>query len=353
MKIIYNNKLECHHQKILSLLEQSTELFITSPFLSEDFCTLIESERLKKIKKLTLITTLCPNTRDQIKKVYSLFSLITSYPYKKNLSIYIDNKLHAKVYIFKKGERYLNGIITSANFTFSGMNTNHEIGVELKTKNILKYLEDLLKTSYSVELFDNEKINIIKLEVDNYLSKYKKPMEDKIKLDLSKYLKKNSNSSTINYWLKPIGVTDEPILSDVLFNDKKLELYFSKRKPSGVNVDDILIAYGVGSTKILSIYKVISEPKYADLQQLKEKPWIERWPWYVLGENISRNYGSIWASKDLKLHSLVDAFKIIDPLGILTLRGGTSLGALNYHIDKINLRREFAEYIIGRVMQFN
>jgi len=42
----------------------------------------------------------------------------------------IDNSLHGKIYITKKGTTYLEAIITSANFTENGLKLNTDLKVD-------------------------------------------------------------------------------------------------------------------------------------------------------------------------------------------------------------------------------
>jgi hypothetical protein len=233
------------------------------------------------------------------------------------------------------------------------MNKNHEIGIELKASKFLTKIMEQILVQSTIEKFDKEIIFDMKKEVDDFLKSNKIPPSDKIKLNLSKYLKNKSQISSINYWLKPIGVTEEPIELNQIFVNKIMGLYFSTRRPTGVKIGDIAIAYGVGPTNILSVYEVISEPMFVSKEQIKKHLWKERWPWYVMAKNLTPTYGKIWAKKNLKLHNLEEEFKSTDPFGILTVAGGDTLGALNYGLDKIRLREEFAEYIIGRVNQYN
>ena len=84
---------------------------------------------------------------------------------------------------------------------------------------------------------------------------------------------------------------------------------------------------------------------------LKAAPKKRRWPWYVTGNNLSVKYGEVWANKNLTLHSLVEEFQSIDITNILTKVGGKTLGAFNRGLDKIRIRKEFAEFIIGKIEQ--
>ena len=51
-----------------------------------------------------------------------------------DFELYINNRLHGKVYLFRKNNKITDGIITSANFTENGMEKNLEWGMHLNTK---------------------------------------------------------------------------------------------------------------------------------------------------------------------------------------------------------------------------
>jgi hypothetical protein len=62
--------------------------------------------------------------------------------------------------------------------------------------------------------------------------------EPKKKINLKKYFKSMTDDEQ-TYWLKPLGVTGDPITEDRLFNQNTLDLYFSKINPSGVKIGHI------------------------------------------------------------------------------------------------------------------
>jgi len=81
--------------------------------------------------------------------------------------------------------------------------------------------------------------------------------------------------------------------------------------------------------------------------------WLKRWPWYVLAQNSTPNFGSTWSRHNLWINSLKDEFLIMNPDKAITAAGGQTLGALNYGKDKLKLSPDFAKFIIGKVMTIN
>lgn len=108
----------------------STEIVITSPFLSVDVMKSLGNYLPERVKNVTLITTLKPHAAEQFNKVQVLNEL---FRLKKtrgfNLTVRIDNDLHGKIYIGKSEDKYVGCIISSANFTNNGLEHNHEWSV--------------------------------------------------------------------------------------------------------------------------------------------------------------------------------------------------------------------------------
>jgi phosphatidylserine/phosphatidylglycerophosphate/cardiolipin synthase-like enzyme len=109
-----------------------------------DFADFLGEVNLSAVKKFHLITTLPPKSFDQFGKISSLISLI-EFPVVKDgrvdCQISLNNKLHGKIYIFKKSGSYIAAIISSANFTGSGLSRNHEWGVEISDSTEIENLE--------------------------------------------------------------------------------------------------------------------------------------------------------------------------------------------------------------------
>ena len=84
--------------------------------------------------------------------------------------------------------------------------------------------------------------------------------------------------TNVNYWLKPIGDKDNPVTESWSFNGQYQNLDFSKRRPTGIHKNDIVITYGVGCGMILSVFKVTSEePHYATDKEKMDDGWKNRW----------------------------------------------------------------------------
>lgn len=345
-----------HLNRLKELFEDSDTVILTSPFLMSDFADFLSEIDLARLKNLHLITTLSPKSFDQIKKINSLISFIEFPDIKSEKvkgQISLNNKLHGKVYIFKKENNYVSAIISSANFTDSGLCRNHEWGVEIFDKNEIKKLESSILGSVEFSDLSFNEIYRMQKATTDFLEKQPQTEKRNIELTLTDILSLPSRTpqldTTIEFWLKPIGVTDNPVTEDWLFDKLDDKLHFSKQRPNGVKPNDILISYGVGTTKILSIYRVTSFPIRATAEEITKDEWLERWPWYVKAHNLTMNFGLTWAKSNLLINSLKDEFLSTNPDKFITAVGGKTLGALNYGKDKLKLSSDFAQFIIDKV----
>jgi len=360
-KIINNlSGTENHSIRLKELFVDSDTVILTSPFLMTDFADFFGEVNLSQLKKLHLITTLSPKSFDQIKKISSLISFIELPDIKDKKvksQISLNNKLHGKIYIFKKDDNYISAIVSSANFTDSGLSRNHEWGIEISDKDEIKKLESSILESIEFSNLSVEEIYRMQKATTDFLAKQPQTETRNIDLKLTDLLSSSSWTSQLNdnieFWLKPIGVTDNPITEDRLFDKLDDELNFSKLRPKGVKPEDILIAYGVGTTKILSIYRVTSFPISATQEEIEDGDWLERWPWYVQAHNLTPNFGSTWARHNLWINTLKDEFLATNPDEAITAVGGQTLGALNYGKDKLKLSPNFAKFIIDKVVVIN
>ena len=194
MNIIDNLSEDQNHRKyILDMISESDEMFITSPYLMRDFNVLFNDEVLNRIKKIYLITTLQPNSLDQIKKVFSLKSLIEIPKIKSGeieCKISLNNKLHGKIYIFKNSSKYVGGIVTSANFTDSGLYINHEWGITLTEEESLSKLESSIKNTIEPQFKFLSHKSILRLlnQLKSFINANGEPVDDEIDLDLTENL---------------------------------------------------------------------------------------------------------------------------------------------------------------------
>lgn len=356
-QIIHNlSNSNNHSDRINQLFETSQEIVIASPYLMTDFGRFMHNLNLTKLKTLHLVTTLCPKSPDQIKKVQSLASLMEFPAVSDNAiecKVSLNNKLHGKVYIFRNRNRYTSAILTSANFTSTGLSFNHEWGVEIDDADQIELLHQSITGSIERECLSRQEIFELRNAANNY-SKTQATFENtSIDLDLMSLLVPElpkEFSDQITYWLKPIGVSEEPVMPGRIFDKSYDYLHFSKIKPSGVSIGDIIITCGVGSTNILSVFRVADEALISTKKEIKKKPWLERWPWYMGCNNLSPHFGTTWWNYNFYTSTLSNEYLSLFPSKCLTFRGGKTLGRINFGGDKIKLDQGFARHILGKII---
>jgi HKD family nuclease len=341
--IINNNLPGNHYQRIIDIAKCADTLYIVSPFLMESFDTFFceFKDNGINIKNIHLITTLKDNSMDLLRKANTLHSFC-SLCLKNSIqsNIYIDNKLHGKIYVASKNGAYVCGMLTSANFTESGLNYNHEWGLWIDDP---KILEILMKEVFEVcsQPLSEERITNIIEKVDKYFENKQEPEQPKPDLSISEFIDFNISVSNKRYFIKPIGSSEEPYPETSKLDNGIIKLHFSKRKPRAVREGDILICYAVGSTKLLGYFEVTTPPAFLGNDD-------DRWPWYVKAKNLCPSYSEKWTIYNNTLASVQEKFTNGAPI---TYIGGKTLGSLNYGSDKIRLTECFAKYLIHIIEQ--
>lgn len=357
-RVISNNSNDSNHKKIVEkLTSQSEELVIASPYLMENFDSFFKNIDLEKLNTIKLISTLEPNSYNQLKKIKSLKSFAQSKILKQNkvdVQISINNKLHGKIYVFNiKKEKKV--IITSANFTNSGLDRNHEWGILTSDTNIISSISKQLWSTIQFINLTLSEIEHLENKCEEYFKDKNTPSKSDVKLDLTEFLP-NRFSDTIlaknvTYWLKPVGTREYPIEKGHVF-DKETPLNFAnkKNKPK-VQVNDILLVYGVGTGKIVSIYRVIKPPTLADDEiQHKQTGTSGRWPWYVIGENITNQYRNSWWTYDLRLVQLEKDFLAESVDNKLSSRNPKSLmPAIQRQKDRVKISKDFCQFVYDKI----
>lgn len=144
-------------------------------------------------------------------------------------------------------------------------------------------------------------------------------------------------------FIKPVGVSSDPIYEGDFSKKEHTYMYFSKKRPTSVNIGDLLIAYAVGGRKILGVYKVTSDPKW-------DEDGDPRWPWYVESDCLTPCLANCkWLEVNLWVTGIANHYAETYNKSI-THNGGMNLGALNYGSDKIWLDDEHGQCLLNKVM---
>lgn len=348
MKIVMNvSAAEGHFAQLAGLFQKATSVTLMSPFLAVDMAKLLGKFNLSNLIYLHLITKLEPRTMDQFKKIKSIVSLM-DFVDKDNaidLRISINNKLHGKIYVFRQSDIPIAALITSANFTDSGLRKNDEWGVLIDDPVSIVDVETSIKNiaGYNELTVDDAK-EMLKM-IEAYRAEYGEPPDtdgkDGIELDLNSVLERT-------IWLKPVGDRDNHIVEGEDFSEGTNNLHFSKR-PTGVSVGDKMIECGVGIGMVLTYYTVTSEFERIPDEEM-DTEWKKRWPWFVEGRNEASCFGGQFWTHGLHINRLVEEY--LAERGddaTITLVGGKTLGAFQRGADKIRLSPDFGRFLIQRI----
>ncbi len=337
--MVLDNKSKFHFKEMQELISGSDELIITSPFLSPGICELMAGLGITEhIERITLVTVLASYEQALLKPpiLYNFMNYCDTHDI--NWSIRIDETLHSKVYIFKNQGEPCKAVITSANFTINGLRLNHETGVVITDKEILKGMEyNLLEGSQILTANDVQLTNEAVLEYKKQRISKNKQREQFNPWD---FVKSSANNPVIyperDYYIKPVGYVDKPYIRHEPIDTN---LYFSKQRPN-IKPGDILICYAVGLQHILGYYEALQDP----VRKAEES----RWPWYITSQCLSPEYSSKFWVTDLTLFKVVADYNRLYPGEPVAMSGKTKLsGGMQFGKDKIKLDKVFAEYLIS------
>jgi len=210
-----------HLERVIQLLENCKEAVLISPFLMPDFYHLFAKLKLESLQKIEIITTLPPNSIEQFSKINSLTSLLDIPAIRDgalDCQISVNNRLHGKIYIFKMPVGEQIAIITSANLTQKGLSYNHEWGVEISDLKTIANLEQSVKSTLEFANITQEELLKLKDKANAFLkNKPEAIATPKIDLALTAGLRPTQQipfDKTATFWLKPIGVTGDPVTPD-------------------------------------------------------------------------------------------------------------------------------------------
>ena len=333
-----------------------TRLVIASPFLSSDIKALLREFSFEEIQEFELITTFKPKDPEQLTKPFILkdiFDYFSENVPGTKLRIHVDNALHGKIYLVSNSVRR-EMIVSSANFTRNGLNNNHEWGL---ATNDIEVIDNLIKEIF--DSIDYQDITYTQIKkACSIAAQYSKEHPDwgrkpDIFSDIldSVYSVEDESNTDPKYYLKPVGVSESPILLEDKreFTDLHENLHFSKKKPKGVRKGDILITVAVTAGSLLSYYKVTGGLHEVTRNEVSKAPWKERWPWYMEGRNLSLRFGGEWWVHNIQRKDALKEFLEKYPGVPVTHAGGFSLGALNYGGDKVKITKEFGDFLISKI----
>lgn len=359
-----------HFKVIRDLLSQADDVILVSPFLYSDFETFFSGLMLPGLKTLTIVTTCRPDKDDQLEKPFSIKSFtenLKSCSPVKWPTIHIDQKLHGKIYLFKKDGNYLCGIVTSANLTAPGLNHNHEWGILVRDVSVLSLLEHQVLSSVDYVSITEHQLNLLCVTAETFKKDPKAGAKDPVKdVDiglgsiLNNYCTPSAGNKSVTlrkkakFFIKVSGVRDHPILPEhrTPFNEPHAVLDFAKN-PKGIEIGDCLIEVAVGGKCFLSYYACASAVYERTPQEKALNPDHKRWPFYVFANNLSLAYGSTWFDAPLYYDEILKEFKAANkglhatPSGKDDLKGPIQMGHSYFSVTE-----EFGKFVKHKIDEY-
>ena len=239
--------------------------------------------------------------------------------------------LHAKIYIIDNSV-----FITSANLTGTAFSKRYEICEYFTIKDkhdILTIFEKWWNISKNVDSKWQPAERKIAKQSDNDAGNING-------LKQLWNLPKIENDSNVTFWLKPFGDSKNPISKTEKIGKGERGLNFAKR-PKSLKIGDIVICYAVGYQNILSIFKVKSDFK---------DNGDDRWRYYVIGENLTPNYGKEWFKHGIKF---TDEWNLILSQKLFNLNDSNSYGCLMRGGCKLKITAEFGNYLYDKIKKID
>lgn len=356
---IIPKSLANHFEIINFLIEKSDFVSITSPFIMQDFESYFSSINIQNIK-FELITSCAPKGNEQLTKPFQIRNFANTIKEKTNNwpDIHLNQKLHSKIYIFHKKNNKFCAVVTSANFTNSGLSQNHETGIlttsqdvieklESESKNALEFVSlsdyQIDKMCQTVEIMMRNRRTLSKQEdidigLTNIISKFCTPSAGNRDIKLREGAK---------FFISVAGVSDRPILpkDKRKFNNPHSTIWFAK-EPKGMRLGDCLLEVAIGGKCFLSYYAVASQVFERTEEEKKENSDYARWPYYVYANNLSLNYGETWYEEPYYYDEVIKNFKHDNPNVYVTESGKDTIkGAISFGSSYFRITKEFGLYV--------
>lgn len=340
MDIILNGKKNNHLSRMKKMAANADTLIIVSPFVSEDISKLVEE--MTTIKMITLYTTL-QKYDDTAQKAIALYKFYGFCKVKGiDLLIKIDDNLHGKVYLFYDGIKAKGFVLTSGNFTENGLVNNHEYGVCVEDADKQKEMAGILM---AINTYDLSYAQLCKIydEALKFIKKHPAVQQEKFKVHkLINKKPSTTQNGSLKYYLKPVGTSQEPFVKPRII--KEVDMLGFGKNPKKMQKGDVLLIHSVGPSSIVGYYVVISD----EAVYVKNDD-DDRWPWKVKAECHSSQFSANWWDYELKTQELIDEFLETNPREHITVAGGDTLGALQQGSDKVQITKEFAQFVIDKM----
>ena len=341
---IIENTNDKHLQEVKDILKASDEVFVVSPFITDEAVSALE-EAIAGVKSMIVVTTMKQQDYDQLNKIPVLLKLfLIAETHAVVLSVKIDNKLHGKVYAGKKDDNYLGAIVTSANLTGNGMANNHEWGVYISDGTVINDICEQILSETEMTV-DKEDL----LEMEKWLKAHpvKKAPRPKMKKNLLDMVQpKVFVQQGATFWLKPYGTIDQHVPSSLKFDGDEKDITLAQGVGS-IKEGDVLIVYAVGGRQVISIFEATGKHGKKTVFANKRD---ERWPYYVICKNLTPEFGANWFSTNLTLDALISSYLQLHPTKDIR-PGSQNLAVMQWGRDRLRLEKGFGKYVVQEVVK--
>lgn len=354
-----------HFTLIRQLVTLCDGCLLAAPFLFEDFTVLFEGLAISSVE-FELISSCAKRGQDQLKKPFCLrsFGRVVRAATGKWPVIHLNEFLHSKIYIFRKGGRPFAGLVTSANLTAAGLSRNHETGLVLDGSEQLEQLTAIARRDLSYVHLAEHQIERLCLAAEVWRQRNGSPEED-TDVGLGNILNRYATPAAGNrdirlagnarYFIKVSGDKDRPILPEDQEprSEPHGKLDFAKSPDKALVIGDCLLEVAVGGQCFLSYYACASEPYERTEEEKESNPDHMRWPFYVYGNNLSLHYGEQWFRAPIGIDATVEEFKVLHP-GISVTKAGKDhiKGAIQMGNSYFQVTKEFGEFVRRKIDAF-
>ena len=358
MKLIVNTEEKKHLHSLQEMFQKcSGNIIIASPYLASDMKKFLSQFDFQNITSIILITSFKPNDFEQYTKPFQLRDFFCFFEQnylklfsEKRVTLHINNDLHGKIYIASNSM-----LLTSANFTCNGLKKNHEFGISIEDETKINIIKEQL---LNPENLDHSDISYSQIKdavryAQTYQNQYPLQKQELPKFNGILETITNINNPNPQYFLKPIGDSESPILlkSEEDFSAIKQDIRFAK-KPKNIRKGDIIIAFGTGSRALLSYFYVTTgNVQEFSLEERKVYADKERWPFFMDGCNQSPNFGRQWYKHNLHQKMLLEEFQYHNPNIAITVAGGDNLNTFQRGSDKVRITKEFGDFLISKIKE--
>lgn len=338
---LINNTSSTHHSVMKELLSKVDDMLIASPFCYADFTEFADEVASCGVKRVRFVTTLKDD--EVVGKIDALLSFCHEMKrIEVEWKLMIDNRLHGKVYVFRKDGNAVAAVISSANLTHNGMELNHEWGVRIDDAQMIDEMEKgvLADVEY---LLTEEQVRAIKKraqkEHPDGVSKVKPQVVNIVDIVVP-----FSVADGTRFFIKPYGSSEQKVFTGDFSHEKRM--YFTTKYPKAVRIGDILIAYAVGACNMFGAYRVTSKPIYDEHNN-------PRWPWYVEAECMTPSLANHkWERANLRVTTIANKYAESRQKPVVH-NGKMNLNGINHGNDKIQLDDEYGRYLLSLLQSFD